>query len=143
MEHLLTTKFYILSIRPEHIPRIRLTDQLDMIPHRKPTLISAPASFGKSSLVSEWITALGQNGYRVDPDTILHIAWLALDESDNDLSRFLAYLIVALRRANKKYEDVGTSALDMLQTPQPTPVEDILITLINEITLYPIGSYSY
>ncbi len=133
MEHLLTTKFHVPSIRPEHIPRGRLTKQLDLIQHRKLTLISAPAGFGKSSLVSEWIASLKQNGHQVDPDTIYHVAWLALDESDNDLSRFLIYLIVALRRADSKYGNVGNSALDMLQTPQPIPVEDILITLINEI----------
>ena len=133
MEHLLTTKFHVPSIRPEHIPRIRLTKQLDTMLHRKLTLISAPAGFGKSSLISEWITALKQNSHQVAPNTLNHVALLALDESDNDLSRFLTYLIVALRQANNKYKDVGSSALAMLQTPQPSPVEDILIILINEI----------
>lgn len=137
MENLLSTKFHVPSIRPEHVPRVRLTEQFSMIPHRKLTLISAPAGFGKTSLVSEWITFLRQNRHQVDSKTIYDVVWLSLDESDNDLSRFLTYLIVALRQADKKYKDVGSSALDMLQIPQPTPVEDILIILINEIASLP------
>ncbi|MCB9450252.1 MAG: LuxR family transcriptional regulator [Anaerolineaceae bacterium] len=133
MENLLNAKFFIPPLRTEHVPRVRLTEQLDAFPNRKLTLISAPAGFGKTTLVSEWIALLRQqdNG---ETQTASDVVWLSLDESDNDLSRFLNYLIAALRRA---YQDIGNAALDMLQTPQPIPVENILISLINEITEIP------
>jgi LuxR family maltose regulon positive regulatory protein len=88
---MLATKLYVPSPRPDIVRRSRLIDRLNVGLSRTPsvTLISAPAGFGKTTLVSEWIATLTGSGVRV--------AWLSLDEGDNDLTRFLAYLIAALQ----------------------------------------------
>ena len=91
--------------------------------HRKLTLISAPAGFGKTTLVSEWVAGCSQP-----------VAWLSLDEGDNDLARFLAYLVAALQTIAA---NIGEGVLGMLQSPQPPPTELILTTLLNEITAIP------
>ncbi|MBE2222017.1 MAG: hypothetical protein IAF02_10770, partial [Anaerolineae bacterium] len=77
---LLQTKLYVPRIRPFFIPRPHLIQKLNQGLHRKLTLISAPAGFGKTTLVSEWIA-----------DCERPFAWLSLDERDSDLSRFLTY----------------------------------------------------
>ena len=87
---------------------------------RKLTLISAPAGFGKTTLVSEWITGCGKP-----------VAWLSLDERDNDLARFLQYFVAAIQTINER---VGKDVLVLLQSPQPPNTESILTTLLNEIT---------
>ena len=82
---LLTTRLYIPSIRPELVSRPRLIERLNAGLYRKLTLVSAPAGFGKMTLVSEWIRA-------TDGATLPVVtAWLSLDESDNDPTRFLSY----------------------------------------------------
>lgn len=83
---LLTTKLYIPPLRPELFSRPRLIDQLNAAMHRKLTVISAPAGYGKTTLLSEWIH---QNRDAVTPP--LPVAWLSLDEADNDPIRFLSY----------------------------------------------------
>ena len=98
---LLQTKLYIPAPRPELVPRSRLIERLNASLHRKLTLVSAPAGFGKTTMVSEWVASHRSGGPRLDargeatPPTA--IAWLSLDESDNDLTRFLTYLIGALQ----------------------------------------------
>jgi LuxR family maltose regulon positive regulatory protein len=86
---LLATKMYIPPPRPELVQRPRLIMRLNAGLHRKLTLISAPAGFGKTTLLSDWLHGL-QDG----------TGWLALDERDNDLMRFLAYLVAALQRVD-------------------------------------------
>ncbi len=98
--------------------------------NRKLTLVSAPAGFGKTTLLSEWIQRRGE----VTPP--LSVAWVSLDESDNDPSRFLAYFIAALQTVRA---DIGEAALAMLLSSQPPPIEAILTALINEITAIPKG----
>jgi LuxR family maltose regulon positive regulatory protein len=92
---------------------------------RRLTLISASAGFGKTTLVSEWVAGCGQP-----------VAWLSLDEGDNDPTRFLTYLVAALQTAalQTNASDIGAGVLGVLQSPQPPPIESILTTLINEIT---------
>jgi LuxR family maltose regulon positive regulatory protein len=137
---LLATKLYVPSTRPGLVPRLHLVKRLDegLRPTqgfgRKMTLISAPAGFGKTTLLSEWIADCGW----LEPE--VRVAWLSLDEGDDDLARFLTYLVGALRTIPSLGEaDVGESALAMLQAsqPQPPPVEAILTTLINKITAVP------
>lgn len=82
---LLNTKLYIPSVRPNLLPRPRLFDQLALTPANRLFLISAPAGYGKSTLVSSWLEA--------NPSPT---AWLSLDASDNDPIQFLQYLIRAL-----------------------------------------------
>jgi LuxR family maltose regulon positive regulatory protein len=126
---LLTTKFYVPPARRELVPRPRLIERLNVGLGRKLTLASAPAGFGKTTLLSEWVAACGRP-----------VAWLSLDEEDNDLARFLAYLVGALQMIPDLGEaGIGESGLAILHAsqPQPLPVEAILTTLINEITTIP------
>ena len=88
--------------------------------HCKLTLISAPAGFGKTTLVSEWVAVCERP-----------VAWLSLDEGDNDPTRFLIYLVSALRTI---MANIGEGVLGVLQSPQPPPIESILTSLLNEIT---------
>jgi LuxR family maltose regulon positive regulatory protein len=119
----LTTKLYIPPPPPKAVLRPRLIERLNEGLHRKLTLISAPAGFGKSTLVSEWVSGCGRR-----------VVWLSLDEGDSDPTRFLTYLIAALR---KIAPDIGEGVLGALQSPQPPPIEAILTTLLNEITTIP------
>jgi LuxR family maltose regulon positive regulatory protein len=120
---LLETKFHIPPVRPELVPRPRLIDQLNagIRAGRKLTLISAPAGFGKTTLLSEWIADCG---------SCVRVAWVSLDKGDNDLARFLAYLIGALQTIEG---NVGQGLLAALQSPGPVNVEAVLTSLINEI----------
>ncbi len=121
----LATKLYIPPARPQLVLRPRLIEQLDEGLHRTPgvTLISAPAGFGKTTLVSEWVAGCKRP-----------VAWLSLDDGDNDTARFLNYLVAALRSVST---NLGEGMLGILQSPQPPPVESILTSLINEITTIP------
>ena len=125
-ETLLQTKLFIPILRsPNLVPRLRLLEQLNQGLHlsHKLTLISAPAGFGKTTLVSEWVAGYGRPA-----------AWLSLDEGDNDPTRFLTYLVAALQTIAPA---VGEGALAMLHSPQSPPPESILTTLLNEITAVP------
>jgi LuxR family maltose regulon positive regulatory protein len=127
---LLTTKLYVPPPRPSAVPRPHLIQRLEdglRLGHRL-TLISAPAGFGKSTLLSEW-AAGGQRP----------VAWLSLDEGDNDPVRFLSYFVAALRTLTTPSQvepKVGQGVLSALQAPQP-PIESVLATLINEIAEIP------
>ena len=129
---LLQTKLFIPPVRPELVSRPRLLERLDQGPHRPLTLVSAPAGFGKTTLLSEWVHTVGTHGDASHKAP--QIAWLSLDEGDNDPVRFLAYLIVALRKVKT---GAGKGFLSALRSPQPPPVEVVLFSLINEITALP------
>jgi LuxR family maltose regulon positive regulatory protein len=120
---ILATKLYIPPPRANVVVRPRLTERLNEGLHCKLTLVSAPAGFGKTTLVSEWITG----GERP-------AAWLSLDEGDNDPTRFMTYLVAALQTV---VPNIGQGILGVLQSPQPPPIEAILIALLNEITTVP------
>ncbi len=122
---LLQTKLYIPQLPPTIVARTRLIELLDegLCQSHKLALISAPAGFGKTTLVIEWI----QNRDRP-------IAWLTLDEGDNDPARFWAYFIAALQTI---YEGIGEAALTALQTHRSTPTETLIADIINEIATLP------
>jgi LuxR family maltose regulon positive regulatory protein len=120
---IIATKLYIPPSRSEIVLRPRLTGQLNTNRHRKLTLVVAPAGFGKSTLVSEWVAA----GRRP-------VAWLSLDEEESDLARFLTYLIAALQTITG---EIGALALPVLQSSPPLPIEAILTNLINDIAASP------
>ena len=122
---ILATKLYVPGVRPKFIPRPHLLARLNDGLHRKLTLISAPAGFGKTSIVSEWAASLAD---------VTSVAWLSLDDGDNDPTRFLAYLIAALQTISA---EIGTQSLTELQSPQPPPTESILTLLINDISTQP------
>ena len=120
---ILATKLYIPPARPELVARPRLLERLNAGVYRKLTLISAPAGFGKTTLVSEWIAA-GERPF----------TWLSLDERESDLTRFLAYFIAALQMLSP---EIGKRVSGMLESPQPPPTESVLTTLLNEIAAIP------
>jgi LuxR family maltose regulon positive regulatory protein len=104
--------------------------------HTKLTLISAPAGFGKTTLVIDWLESLRFDS--TNSNQIEHrFAWLSLDEEDNDLTRFLTYFITALRQFDEQEPGFGSIALGMLQSPQAPPIDVVLTSLINEIVNIP------
>ncbi len=127
---ILVTKLFKPPIRPELVPRPRLIERLNAGLRqnqgfgRKLTLISAPAGFGKTTLVSEWVQAMGS----ATPP--IAVAWLSLDEEDNDPTRFLAYVLAALQTIDV---ELGSGARSLLQSQQSRPAEWILTSLINEV----------
>jgi LuxR family maltose regulon positive regulatory protein len=123
VEPLITTKLNIPPLRSDLVPRPRLNDKLKEGLRGKLTLVSAPAGYGKTTLVTEWL----------DKAEYL-VTWLSLDEGDNDPARFLVYLIAALRQVN---QGIGGAAEAMLQSPQPPQGEVVLTGLVNEIAVVP------
>ncbi len=124
---LLQIKLYIPPPRPKVVPRPRLIERLNeaLRSGRKLTLVSAPAGFGKTTLVSAWLAA----GERP-------AAWLSLDERDKTPTRFLTYLVAALQTINPT---IGQEVLAALQATQPQPpsTESILTALLNDIATSP------
>src|SRR5437660_3309874 len=120
---ILATKLYLPRLRPNVVSRPRLLERLNAGLHRKLTLIAAPAGFGKTTLVSEWVEGIARP-----------TAWLSLDEGENDPTRFLAYLVTALQTIAAT---LGEGVLGVLQSSRPPPPEAILTALLNEITTLP------
>ena len=138
---ILAAKLFIPPLRHNFVQRPRLIERLNqgLAAGCKLTLVSASAGFGKTTLVSEWAAVCGRK-----------VAWLSLDEEDNDLTRFLTYVIaalqtlalskvegVALSKAEGVVSDIGAGVAGVLQSPQPPPIESLLIALVNEITNLP------
>jgi LuxR family maltose regulon positive regulatory protein len=122
LDPLLATKLHIPALRPHRVPRPRLTARLEVGTAGPLTLLSAPAGFGKSTLLAEWIH---QGGRRV--------AWVSLDEGDNDPIRFLGYAVAALRTLHPGFGEEALTRLRHAQSPTPEDLEPILTTLLNEI----------
>ncbi len=124
---LLKTKLFIPPVRPGLVSRPRLVERLDegLRTGHKLTLISAPAGFGKTTLLSEWIAGCTQD---------LRIAWLSLDKGDDDPLRFLAYLVAAIQSIDSQ---LGEGAWAMMQAPQPPAAETVLTALINDLAERP------
>jgi LuxR family maltose regulon positive regulatory protein len=122
---ILATKLYIPPPRSKIVLRPRLIERLSegISTGCNLILISAPAGFGKTTLVSEWVAGCKRP-----------VAWLSLDKGDNDPTRFLAYLVAALQTIAA---NIGAGALAVLQSPQPPSTESILTTLLNEIAAIP------
>ena len=92
-------------------------------------LVSAPAGFGKTTLLTEWLAAGPPAGHRAAATERL-AAWLSLDRADNDPASFWTYVIAALRTAAP---GVGEGALALLLAPQPPPIEAVLTALLNDL----------
>ncbi|MGN6565435.1 MAG: LuxR C-terminal-related transcriptional regulator [Thermomicrobiales bacterium] len=119
---LLATKLYVPR-RRDVVPRPRLRERLDRGAAAALTLVSAPAGFGKTTLLAEWLAAT--------PDRTWAAAWLSLDPHDNQPASFWTYLIAALQNA---VPGIGAGALTLLQASQPPPLDTVLITLVNELS---------
>ena len=120
MTPILATKLYIPPLRPHVVLRPRLLERLNEGLHRKLILLSAPAGFGKTTLVSEWVLGCQRPA-----------AWLSLDEGENDPTRFLTYLVAALQTIAAT---IGEGVLGVLDSPQPPPTEAMLTALLNDLT---------
>jgi LuxR family maltose regulon positive regulatory protein len=129
---LLTTKLFVPPIRPDWVPRPHLMARLDAGLHHKLTLISAPAGSGKTALASAWLSRL-----RVPEQagsTPRDVAWLSLDEGDDDPARFFAYLLAALATVEPS---LGQDLRPGLQAPQLPPIDSLVTALINELAARP------
>ena len=118
---LLTTKLFPPSARPKRIARPRLLARLDE--NRPLTLIAAPAGFGKTTLLGDWVN---EGRHRV--------AWLSLDEADNYPAQFWSYVITALQQTEP---DEEMAALVLLQSPQQPSITSVLSELINQLAGLP------
>jgi LuxR family maltose regulon positive regulatory protein len=122
---ILATKLFIPPPRSKIVPRPHLIERLNEGLARgcKLTLVSASAGFGKTTLISEWIANCGKP-----------VAWISLDEGDNDPARFISYLVKALQTIQA---GIGEGLLAALQSPEPLQIETILTTLLNDISTIP------
>jgi len=119
-DSLLRTKLFVPTIRARQVGRHRLIERLNGGLDKGLILISAPAGFGKTTAVAEWVAGCAQP-----------VAWLSLDEGDNDPIRFLTYFIAALQTIEP---NIGRRVLAVLRSPQPPTIEWTLTELLNEIT---------
>jgi LuxR family transcriptional regulator, maltose regulon positive regulatory protein len=122
-EPLLETKLYLPKLRPDVVARPRLSERLRRGAESKLTLISAPAGFGKTTLLTEWLAATPERA----------VAWLSLDQKDSRPATFWTYLITALQTV---VPGVGASALPLLQSAD-APIEPVLTIVINELGAVP------
>ena len=125
---LLQTKLYRPPRRPFVINRPYLLARLDEQPGGRVTLLSAPAGFGKTTLVSEWASAREEGGRMKDEPSTSSFAWLSLDEGDNDLTRFWRYVIAALQQSEQRYRSVVEHQSDLVCRYLP----DTTLTFVNE-----------
>ncbi len=130
----LATKLYIPQPRAGAVARPALVTQLDRALAFKLTLISAPAGFGKTTLISEWAATASIPNPQSPVRT--PIAWLSLDEGDSDPARFLIHLVAALQTLTPPpagEAPIGQSIAGALHAPQLPPLEAILTPLINDL----------
>jgi len=126
---LLLTKMRQPPLRSAVVPRSRLIEKMDWGLAGKLILISAPAGYGKSTLVAQWLSQVTDSTY---------YTWLSLDEEDNDVGRFLTYLVAALQQAAP---DIGQSLLPMLEgkggqsAAVSVPSLSLLTPILNDLSL--------
>src|SRR5262245_33949046 len=125
-EILLATKLAPPPLRTGNIARHRLIARLNEAAHHHLTVVSAPAGFGKTTLLSEWATSANEHA--------LPVVWLTLDEGDDTPLRFWTYVLAALEGVQV---GMSRSALAVLQSGQPVPVETPLTVLINTLATLP------
>jgi LuxR family maltose regulon positive regulatory protein len=122
---LLTTKLFFPPVRDKLIPRPRLMERLSAGLRGPLTLIAAPAGYGKTTLLSEWRAGIGHD---------LPAAWISLDSGDGDLALFLSYLTAALESVQA---GLVSNTLGLLQSPQPSPPEAVLASLVSDLVTFP------
>ncbi len=119
---LIRTKLHLPFTRLEQVSRPRLQEQITQGIHGPLTLITAPAGFGKTTLVASFIAGYG-----------LPVAWLSLDKDDNHEGRFLYYVVAALQEVNHA---IGGKAAQLMAVPQQPPPEEVLTSLINDLDTF-------
>ena len=118
---LLATKLHRPAPPARRVQRSQLVERLNegLAAGRRLTLVSAPAGFGKTTCVGEWLK-----------DVPLPVAWLSLEPADDDEGRFFAYLVAALQSVD---ENLGRELADLLRAGQTPPVAALTTTLLNDI----------
>ncbi|MCP4538774.1 MAG: tetratricopeptide repeat protein [Chloroflexi bacterium] len=119
----ITTKLHVPTTRSDLLNRPRLNQQLDRCVEHKLMLVSAPTGFGKTTLLSEW-----------SQQSECPVAWVSLDDTDNDPMHFWSYVVAAL---DKLDDSVGENVLPLIHSSRPSPVEYTIPTLINTVTSIP------
>ena len=122
---LVETKLYLPRLRRSLVARPRLSGRLSRGSDARLTLISAPAGFGKTTLLAAWLAAAATENRSV--------AWLSLDQGDRQPATFWTYVITALQTA---VPGVGADVLPLLQSAQP-PIETVLAAVLNELAAAP------
>ena len=120
---LLATKLHVPASRGQLVRRTALLDALSAGRSRKLTLLSAPAGWGKTTVLAQWVASIG------GPSEDLRLGWLSLDSSDNDPVWFWMYVIAALQKVSP---GVGTRALELLAMGAD-PLRVVLPTLLNDL----------
>lgn len=115
----LSTKLHPPSLRPNAVRRQRLLNRLNSGLRQRLTLISAPAGFGKTTVLTSWLAETGRR-----------YAWFSLDEADNDPVQFLEYVIAGFQQVDNS---IGRTVLSLLHSPQKPPVNSLLVSLINDL----------
>ncbi|MBV7331297.1 hypothetical protein KFU94_24280 [Chloroflexi bacterium TSY] len=118
---MLTTKLHRPPVRPQLVARPHLIERLHEGLYRKLILLSAPAGFGKTTLISDWLRQVP-----------LPVAWLSLDEGDNDPTRFLTYFVSALAQIDLY---LGQSAQELIRGGRLPSIQSWIAILISELTL--------
>lgn len=114
---ILRTKLFVPPLRPSLVPRQRLIARLNQNPHARMTVIAAPAGYGKTTLVTEWIQSQ-------------QAVWLSLDSEDNDLDRFVTYVVAALQQVDAA---IGAQVIAMQQAEGSDPMQMSTI-LLNDVS---------
>jgi LuxR family maltose regulon positive regulatory protein len=122
---ILLTKLHIPRRRPDSVPRPRLVERLNAETGQRITLISAPAGFGKTTLLAEWIATSERC-----------VTWLSLDAGDNDPALFWGGFLAGLQRLDP---NLGQRARSQLESPQAPPIETLLAEIINDISACPLS----
>ncbi len=120
---LLTTKLFVPPLRPDLVPRQRLIDKMNEGVRRKLLLVTAPAGFGKTILICTWAAQCS-----------MPVAWLSLDQGENDPWQFWAYVCTAMQRC---FADLGQVVFPSFNVEQPEPIRPLLTRLINEMAALP------
>ena len=118
-DQLIRTKLHLPFTRLEQVSRPRLQARIAEGLHGPLTLITAPAGFGKTTLVASCVARCGRP-----------IAWLSLDKDDNQVERFLKYLVAALQEAD---HTIGGEVAQLLAAARQAPPEAVLTSLINDL----------
>jgi LuxR family maltose regulon positive regulatory protein len=129
----LGTKLHVPAMRRRLVSRSRLTDRLRAEPSSMPrlVLVSAPAGFGKTTLIAQWLASGGRgNGENEPAGPSPRVAWLSLDTGDSELRRFVTHLVAAIQVSSPQ---VGTEALALLDSGRTLPAEAVLVSLVNDL----------
>ena len=121
VETFLSTKLFIPPIKHPFVVRERLNSLLDTSCHQKLTLVSAPAGFGKSTLVASWLEETSQKA-----------AWLSLDKQDNSPIRFWSCIIKAIQSLEP---EIGQNSAEIAQSTQLRDIEPVVVNLLNDLAV--------